>query len=123
MDAPSDPLGDVAERDRRYAVEAYRFLFESLEYTVRRLNRAGHVTGRELLQGIREKALEEFGGLARMVFERWGIRRTDDFGEMVFALVDAGLMGKTDADSKADFANAYDFAEAFPLLGPVERKV
>ncbi len=108
-------LREIAESDGRYRPDAYRFLYEALEYTIKRLCRAGHVTGRELLGGIRDCALEQFGGLAPMVFENWGVRRTDDFGEIVFNLVDAGLMGRTDTDSRADFAGVFDFREAFRI--------
>ena len=105
----------IAQKDGRYAADAYAFVFEGLEYTLRHLGRDGHITGKELAEGIRDKAIEEFGGLARMVFDRWGVRKTDDFGEMVFNLVNAGLMGKTESDSIDDFRDVYDFAAAFPL--------
>jgi uncharacterized repeat protein (TIGR04138 family) len=115
MTEKPDPLVELARKDPRYESEGYRFLFEALAFTLARLGRHGHITGRELAEGIRDKAIEEFGGLARMVLDRWGIRRTDDFGEMVFALVEAGLMGKTESDSKDDFHDVYDFESAFPL--------
>ncbi|MHC5081994.1 MAG: Minf_1886 family protein, partial [Planctomycetota bacterium] len=73
----------------------------------------GHVTGRELLEGARLRALEELGYLARTVFEGWGIRTTRDFGEVVFLLVKEELMGKTDQDSLEDFEDVYDFEEVF----------
>jgi uncharacterized repeat protein (TIGR04138 family) len=107
-------LRDLIRKDPRYPFEAYRFLFEALEHTVRRIGERRHVTGRELLDGIRSLALDQFGGLARMVLENWNIRRTDDFGEMVFNLVQAELMGKTDSDRKEDFQDVFDFEEAFP---------
>lgn len=108
----------LARTDPRYAFHAYCFLFEALEHTVRKLGERRHVSGRELLTGIRDLALLQFGGLARMVLEGWGIRRTEDFGEMVFHLVDAGLMGKTESDTKEDFRDVYDFDAAFPILAP-----
>jgi len=72
-----------------------------------------HVTGKELLEGIREYALKQFGPLAMFVLNEWGIHRTEDFGEIVFNMVDAGLLLKTKDDKKEDFANGYDFEEVF----------
>lgn len=109
-------IRNVVEKDPRYPFEAYRFLFEALDFTVKKLGEKRHICGRELLEGIRELAVEQFGGLARMVLDGWNVRRTEDFGEMVFNLVDEGLMGKTEQDSKDDFRNGYDFDEAFPRL-------
>ena len=119
----ADLLRQVALKDGRYPVEAYRFIFEALGYSLQQAGRSGgHVTGRELAEGIRGKALAEFGGLARVVFETWGIRRTEDFGEIVFNLVESGLMGKTDTDSKEDFNGVYDFREAFPTIDEMRRR-
>jgi uncharacterized repeat protein (TIGR04138 family) len=71
-----------------------------------------HISGQELLQGVRDLALREFGLMASTVFRQWGIQRTDDFGEMVFNLVEAGLMSKTDEDTRADFHAVYDLDQA-----------
>ena len=106
-------VSDVARKDGRYRVDAYHFLFEALEYTISKLPERRHVSGRELLDGIRQYALSQFGFLARTVLESWGVKRTEDFGELVFVLVDAGLLGKTDQDSRDDFKAVYDFKEAF----------
>lgn len=115
-------LAEVAKRDPRYAYEAYEFMFQALGHTQKMLGREPsqgaregtehHVGGRDLLAGIRELALEQFGLMARTVFHRWGIDRTDDFGEIVFNLVEAGLMSKTDQDTRADFRGVYDLDEA-----------
>jgi uncharacterized repeat protein (TIGR04138 family) len=117
-------LADVARRDPRYAYEAYEFVFEALKYTQMLLNRVPrqavgeepgpqhHVHGRELLDGIRQYALRQYGLMARTVFRMWGVRRTDDFGEIIFNLVDARLMSKTDEDRREDFHAAYDFDQA-----------
>lgn len=110
-----DKLKEVVERDGRYHINAYRFIYEALEYTLKSLERKGHVTGRELLEGLRDHAIEQFGGLTPMVFENWGVRKTDDFGRIVFNLVEANLMGRSEADSLADFADVYDFREAFRI--------
>jgi uncharacterized repeat protein (TIGR04138 family) len=103
----------VLPKDGRFPLEAYRFLYESLDHTIQRLGERRHVTGRELLEGIRDLALRQFGPLARMVFDRWNVRRTEDFGDMVFNLVDAGLMSRQETDSREDFAGGFDFDEAF----------
>jgi uncharacterized repeat protein (TIGR04138 family) len=66
------------------------------------------VTAQELLDGIRELALCEFGLMARTVFRSWGINATGDFGEIVFNLIEANLLNKTEEDSKADFQDVYD---------------
>ena len=111
---PDDLLRDLVARDPRYRPDAYRFVFEALDYTLKSRGRTGgHVSGRELLEGIRDFALDQFGGLAGLVFDQWGIRCTGDFGEIVFNLVEAGLMGKTDSDSREDFRNVYEFQVVF----------
>jgi uncharacterized repeat protein (TIGR04138 family) len=112
----------TVERTMRYHRNAYDFVYQSLRYTQQSLNRAlpqggeaedAHVTGEELLEGIRALALAEFGLMARTVFRRWGIRATHDFGRIVFELVERGQMSKTDRDQLSDFSNVYDFDEAF----------
>ncbi len=110
-------LYDLTQKDRRYPLQAYQFVFEALDYTVHRLEKdpassleqERHVTGRELLDGINEYALEQFGYMARTVFEQWGTVRGEDFGEIVFNLVESGLMGKTESDTRDDFDVGYDF--------------
>jgi uncharacterized repeat protein (TIGR04138 family) len=117
-------LAEIVRRDPRYAYEAYQFVQEALEYTQKKLGRLPrpekpedvepqhHVRGWELLEGIRDLALREFGLMARTVFRMWGIQRTDDFGEIVFNLVESNLMSKTDEDNRKDFQNVYDLDEA-----------
>jgi uncharacterized repeat protein (TIGR04138 family) len=111
-------LETVVARDPRYQPEAYHFLREALDHTqnaVRKANRGQmrHVSGQELLAGIRAYALEQYGPMALTLLREWGLHRCEDFGELVFNLVDAGVLSKTDTDSRADFANGYDFEEAF----------
>jgi len=123
QDVPADyeaKIRDIIRRDPRYAYEAYAFMFAALEYTQRMVLRTRkpeadvfHVTGRELLEGIRRFAIKQFGLMARTLFETWGVRQTEDFGEIVFNLIEAGLMKKTDTDTREDFRNVYDFAQAF----------
>jgi uncharacterized repeat protein (TIGR04138 family) len=91
---------------------------EALDHTIQSLSKPKtgpdrHVSGHELLDGIRVFACEQFGPLTKTVLNRWGIRETADFGEIVFNLVDKGILGKTDDDRREDFRNGYDFEEAF----------
>lgn len=106
-------LEGILARDPRYATDAYAFVRAGLDFTVRRLEKPRHVSGQELLDGIREFALSEFGPMTKTVLNGWGINRTEDIGEIVFNMVETGLLGKTEKDSRADFANGYDFDEAF----------
>jgi len=106
-------LDSILQRDRRYDREAYRFVSESLVYAVQKSGRIGHVSGRELCRGVRDHAIEQFGRLARTVLEGWGIRRSNDIGEIVFNMVEMGLLRKTDEDRREDFHNVFDFRKAF----------
>ena len=99
-------------QDPRYGLEAYQFVCEAVDYTCRKLDGRRDVSGRELLDGICELALERFGFLARLVFEHWGIRATDAFGDIVFALVDVGLLGRSPRDTKADFHDVFPLHQA-----------
>jgi uncharacterized repeat protein (TIGR04138 family) len=109
----TESILQITRRDGRYSPQAYYFIFDALDYTIQRMRKMRHVTGRELLEGIRAYATESFGFLARTVLGEWGITTTGDFGEIVFNLVDAGLLSRTDKDTRKDFAEAYDFEEAF----------
>ena len=115
-------IEELIRRDPRYALEAYEFVFAALSHTQRMLGRRvvlepgqeeeHHVSGPQLLEGARDLALREFGLMARTVFRAWGINRTADFGEIVFNLIAAGLMSKTDRDDRRDFHDVYDLDEA-----------
>ncbi len=115
-------LAEIVRRDPRYDYHAYEFVYVALRHTQELLGKVpkkegaetpqSHVSGREILDGIRDLAHREYGLMARAVFRHWGIDKTDDFGEIVYNLIDAGLMSRTDQDSKADFHNVYDFDEA-----------
>ena len=72
-----------------------------------------HVTGQELLEGVREYALEQFGPMAHTVLTSWGLERCEDFGEIVFNLIEYGVFSKNEDDTKEDFTAIYDFEEAF----------
>ena len=116
LDFP-EALDLIASHDSRYAREAYHFLRDALDYTIklRKKNKeaTGHVTGPQLLDGIRHYALKEFGPMATTVFEYWGLTRGEDFGEMVFNLIRVGIFGKTDRDTIDDFKGGYTFHDAF----------
>ena len=108
----------LSKEDRRYHVEAYAFLRDALEATLKRRKKAkkesnGHVGAVELVEGFRIHALDQFGPMAMTVLDYWGVRACDDIGHMVFNLVQAGVFGKTDDDALGDFSGHYDFHEAF----------
>jgi len=108
-----DLLAPILESDKRYTAEAYLFVREGLDHTVRQLDKPRHVSGQELLEGLREYALCEYGPVTKRVLSEWGINTCIDFGNIVFNLVNEGLLGKTDHDSIEDFLGGYDFTEAF----------
>lgn len=108
-----DLLAPILAKDARYMPEAYLFVRDGLDHTVHKLETPRHVSGQELLDGMREYALQEFGPVARRVLAEWGINECIDFGHIVFNLVGEGLLGKTDQDSIRDFMDGYDFHEAF----------
>jgi uncharacterized repeat protein (TIGR04138 family) len=125
-------LAEVVQRDPRYAYEAYEFVFAALSHTQKLLGRVPpdddsasssqyHVSGRELLHGIRDLAVREFGMMARIVFRMWGINRTADVGEIVFNLVEESLMSKSDQDTRADFEDIFDLDQALVQEFPIER--
>lgn len=116
-----EKLQNILKKDSRYSLYAYQFVFESLSFTAKSLCKDlnspyeddRHIAGQQLLDGIREYAIEQYGYMARTVFDLWGVKKDMDFGEIVFNLVENGLMGKTDSDSREDFNGAYDFKTAF----------
>jgi uncharacterized repeat protein (TIGR04138 family) len=107
----------IMERLRRrypmYHETAYLFILAALHYTIERLGEARHISGCELAAGCRDLAIERYGPMARSVLEYWGLRGTRDFGEIVFALVELGILVKQDGDSLDDFDGVFGFAEAF----------
>jgi len=106
-------IRELSRESGSFTPEAFFFIYEALDFTVKHLDREGHVAGRELLMGIRDLALENFGYLAKTVLNAWGVKKTEDFGRIVFMLVENDLMGKTENDSIDDFVNVYDFDDAF----------
>lgn len=111
-------LDDLAEKSGRYRTEAYVWVLRLLQTTCETLQREGHVTGQELLKVQRDLAAREFGPLARETLSYWGLEESLDIGRVVFDLVEAGHLGKTEDDSLRDFEDGYDFGEAFPLSQP-----
>src|ERR1700761_2571939 len=110
-------LEKILDKDPRYSRDAYHFLRDALNYTQSAISKENrnerHVTGQQLLDGIRQYALQQFGPMTITVFEDWGIHGCKDFGELVFNMVENGFLTKTDRDSREDFQNGYDFTEAF----------
>ncbi len=103
----------IISADPRYRTDAYVFVLEALQYTRKRINATGHVTGEQLLNGIKHLALEKYGSMAKMVFEHWGVSATIDFGNIVINMVDHGLLSKTPEDKLDDFKDVYDFEDVF----------
>ncbi len=125
---PMHPIHELLRKDRRYPLDAYAFVFEALSYaqSVLKMGKEAppqpggeedeperHVTGQELCEAIRRFALEQYGYMAQTVLNNWGIRRTGDFGEIVFNLIATGQMRKTHRDRREDFDDVYDFDAAF----------
>ena len=111
MESPA--LERLVERDPRYPEKAYVFVLLALQRVIAGLDVPRHVSARELALGCRDLALELYGPLARTVLEHWSIRETRDFGDVVFNLLDAGVLSKSDDDAREDFHSLYDFTEAF----------
>jgi uncharacterized repeat protein (TIGR04138 family) len=108
-----DGVKAILQRDRRFSRDAYEFVRESLDYTRVWMDRKGHVSGQELLEGIRRYALDQFGPMAKTVLNMWGIKSCEDVGSIVFNLIEQKVFSKTAEDSMEDFRRGYDFEEAF----------
>ena len=115
-------LDQLQERNPRFHARSYIFVLQSLHWVIQSLDTPRHVTGKELAEGVRELALERFGPMARTVLEHWGIHDTDDVGRVVFAMVEQGILIKQDGDQPEDFADVFDFEEAFDLNYPWEAR-
>lgn len=116
----------IVRSDRRYASDAFCFVRDALNHTQEGHSRSrassgktgskvahSHVTGQELLEGIRQFALNAYGPMAYVLLQEWGVTRCEDFGEIVFLLVEHGALSKTEKDQRSDFQNGYDFESAF----------
>lgn len=114
----AETVRQICAGDCPYDRQAFHFVRAALDFTTQSLEKpqegaSRHVTGRELTEGIRKYALQEFGPMAATVFKEWGITKTEDFGRIVFLLVESGKLGKTEDDKIEDFADGYDFDKAF----------
>lgn len=112
-----EKLEQIVHQDPRYDRDAYHFLRDALDFTIKARKKArecdSHVTGQQLLEGVRQYALKQFGPMTPTVFSYWGVQRCEDFGEMVFNFIRAGVFGKSDTDSVEDFKGGYSFHDAF----------
>ena len=111
-------LKTILDRDQRYHREAYLFLKGALDFSQKlaskvNKNEVRHVTGQELLEGVRQYGLAQYGPMTETLLNEWGVTRCEDFGEMVFNMVDSGLLSKTETDSREDFKGGYQFSDAF----------
>jgi uncharacterized repeat protein (TIGR04138 family) len=127
MDVIDRKFAALLRRDRRYPVEAYQFVHEALQYATKPATAVGgsekfaapdeseerHVTGQELCEGIRRYATDQYGLMAKIVLNNWGIYQTSDFGEIVYNLIEVNRMRKSDSDRREHFDDVYDFDEAF----------
>ncbi len=117
----SEIVAQICKEDSRYDRKAYDFVRLGLEHTVKELRkrdsaraeRSRHVSGPELLDGLRAYALEQFGPLSKTVLNTWGIQTCQDIGNIVFNLIEYNVFSKTENDRREDFADIYDFDEAF----------
>jgi uncharacterized repeat protein (TIGR04138 family) len=108
----------ILAKDNRFHRDAYGFMREALDYTqkvigTKNQGKVRHVSGQELLDGLRQYSLQQYGPMTVTVFEEWGIRNCKDFGDIVFNMVEIGLLAKTERDTRDDFQNGYDFVEVF----------
>ena len=111
-------IKEIHQKDDRYAKGAFFFIRVALDHTLKSLDKnsrknKGHVSGEELLEGIRSFALDRFGPMTLTLMNHWNIRQCRDFGNIVFNLVEFGILGRTDNDSLEDFEGGYNFQEAF----------
>lgn len=111
----SQAVEEIILKDPRYNRGVYGFVLSALGYTQAKIGEVRHVTGQELLEGIGEYILEEYGVMARTVLEYWGVKSTEDFGNIVFNMVEADLLSKTEEDSIEDFKDGYNFKEVFDM--------
>jgi len=120
MEAPTlnETLSQLQRRNPRYAVEAYVFVLGGLHRRLAELDRPRHISGAELAGAVRDLAIDRFGLLARVVLEHWGVHSTEDIGEIVFLLVDHGVLAKQETDRREDFADVFSFEEVFELEYP-----
>ena len=110
-----DAIQIIVLKDKRYDIGAYFFLKDALDFTVKKAadennGEHRHVSAKELAEGFRSYALEQFGPMASTMMEEWGVTETLDIGNMVFLLIEEGVFGKQDSDTLEEFTNV------FPLI-------
>lgn len=118
----------ILQRDSRFEPHAYLFLKDALDFTLKRAaednkGQARHVSGRELVIGFRDLALQEFGPMATTLMSEWGLTETRNIGEMVFLLIEEQMFGKQDTDTIDDFVDVFDFHEAFVVPFTPKRRL
>lgn len=106
-------ISAIRKDDPRYHEDAYTFVLEAISFTQKKNRRLKHVSGQELLEGIKVLLMQQFGPMAMSVLRHWGIRSTEDFGQIVFKLVDNKLLSKNEEDRLEDFKDGYDFEKVF----------
>ena len=107
-------INEFTKRNKKFPADAYFFVLSALDFTTKKSGVLKHISGQQLLEGIREYALQEYGPMTRSVLNHWNIYETAHFGCIVFDLVSLGVIKKTDEDSIEDFSHGYDFSEVFP---------
>lgn len=112
----TDAVQTVAQKEPRFDIGAYFFLKDALDYTVKRVMESNdgehrHVSASELLLGFRDLAQQEFGPMASTMMSEWGLTSCTDIGHMVFLLIEEGVFGKQDSDTREDFAELYPLLE------------
>ncbi len=103
----------ICLEDDRYKREAYEFIMEALMFTQKKFRRAKHVSGQQLLEGIQGFLENKFGPMVLTVLDHWGVKTTEDFGHIVFNLINHKVLSKTEEDTIESFCNGYDFHEVF----------
>jgi len=116
-------LEKLQGRNPRFHGKAYLFLLSALHEVLAELEEPRHVSGEELAYGVRDLALRQYGPMARTVLEHWGIHDTADLGEIVFAMVDCGVLTKREEDRREDFQDLFDFEEVFERHYPWGQRV
>jgi len=106
-------ISTICDQDPRYYPEAYGFVMEALSFSQKKFKKSKHISGEELLTGIKALLLNKFGPMTLTVLKHWGIKRTDDFGNIVLNLVENKVLAKDNHDQYESFKNAYDFDEVF----------
>lgn len=121
-------VATILKRDKRFDPNAYFFLKEALDFTLKRSaeangGQARHVSGPELLEGFRDLSLEQFGPMASTLMSEWGVRKCQDVGDMVFHLIEEQVFGKQDSDRREDFSEVFDFEQSLVTPFLPKRKI